>query len=178
MLDQSLLSAASSSSSTSSSISSSSFSTWLSDNIADFSGYLISFVVLTAIAVGISWYCWPERTKKVLRGCCCGSLHGCMWLLNKARKKAGGKRGRKGDASGSDSDSDSDGGSDQDENGEGKGGKSKGKKGGSKGKHESSDSDDDVGLAGLSHVAHSTCYVCLCIAIFHRLPVLILWLSP
>ena len=159
MLDQSLLSAASSSSSTSSSISSSSFSTWLSDNIADFSGYLISFVVLTAIAVGISWYCWPERTKKVLRGCCCGSLHGCMWLLNKARKKAGGKRGRKGDASGSDSDSDSDGGSDQDENGEGKGGKSKGKKGGSKGKHESSDSDDDVDpkvwlALVMLHIAH------------------------
>ncbi len=75
------------------------------------------------------------------------------------RKKAGGKRGRAGDASGSDSDSDD--GSDQDESGSGKGGKSKGKKGGSKGKHESSDSDDDddvdpkvwLGLAML-YLAH------------------------
>ena len=118
--------------------------------------------MLTAIAVGISWYCWPERTKKVLRGCCCGCLGGCKWLLNKARKKSGGKRARQGDASGSDSDSGD--GSDQDENGGGKGGKSKGMKGGSKGRRESSDSDDDadpkvwLGLAIL-HMAHMSVHV-------------------
>ena len=63
-------------------------------------------------------------------------------MLNKVRKKGGGRRGRKGDASGSDSDSGD--GSDQDENGGGKGGRSKGKKRESKGRHESTDSDDDV----------------------------------
>lgn len=99
-----------------------------------------------------------------------------MWLLNKARKKAGGKRGRAGDAPGSDSDSDSDGGSDQDENGGGKGGKSKGKKGGSKSKRESSDSDDDdVDPKVWLGLPFCTWHICLCMfcSLVHRSPALI-----
>ncbi len=88
-----------------------------------------------------------------------------MWLLNKARKKAGGKRGRKGDAPGLDSDSGD--GSDDDENGGGKGEKSKGQKKGNKGRHESSDSDgDDVDPKVWLSLPFCTCHVCACVAVF------------
>lgn len=126
--------AASSSNSTSSS--SSSFTTWLSDNIDDFAGYLAAFVVLTVIAIAICWYFWPERTKKVLKCCCLGSLTGLKSLLLKAVKKGRRTRDKKGDESDSDSDSGDD--ADEDEDG-GKRGKSKRKKG----KAGSSDDDDD-----------------------------------
>lgn len=65
-----------------------------------------------------------------------------MWLLTKARKKGGRKRGKHGSDSDSGSDSDGDGDNGDDH---GKSGKSKAEKGNkSKGGSESGDSDDDV----------------------------------
>lgn len=60
-----------------SSSSSSGFSGWLARNTAHFSGYLVSFLVVSALALGISYYCWPKATKKCLGTCCFGCLRCC-----------------------------------------------------------------------------------------------------
>lgn len=129
---------------------SSNFQGWLSSNTGDFSGYLISFLVLSLLVLGISYYCWPKRTKKCLAGCCFGSLKCCKALSKKAGHRAASKgekkkQNKKGKGTAdSDSDSGSENGSGSDEGKSVKAHAKKGKKRGSSGDRGDGDVDPKV----------------------------------
>lgn len=129
----------------SSSGTSSSFGGWLSGNIGDFSGYLISFLVVTCIALAISYYCWPQRTKKCLGACCFGCLNCCKALSRKAGHRGASKRQKKKKENCKAADSESDTPS-EDEAGsdDGESVKSRGKKGKNRGSRGGNRGDDDV----------------------------------